>query len=107
MIVIPRWDEEPGDTVLAALTESLLEHMRSFKHTDVRLLSKEITESMQRRLSRQRAPQEANPEEIAIEVDSDSGKVEEDVEMVAMGIEQTREALKRHSAFADVEMVKA
>ena len=103
MIVIPRWEEDPGDTVLAALTESLLEHMRGFKHTDVRLLSKEITESVQRCLSQRRSPQEVNPEEIAIEVACDSGEGEK---ALAMEFEQTKEILEWHSAFADIDMVK-
>ena len=102
MILIPRWEEDPGDTVLAALTESLLEHVKGLKRADVRLLSKEITEGMQERLSRQRV----NPEEVAIENASDSGEGEEGAEISAMEIEQARERLRCHSAFADIEMIK-
>ena len=69
-------------------------------------LSKEITESMQKRLSRQRAPHRVNPEEIAIENGYDSGEGEEGAEISAMEIEQARERLKCHSAFADIEMIK-
>ena len=106
MVVIPRWEEDPGDTVLTALTDSLLEHVEGLGHTDVRLLSKVITESMQKRLSQQTAPQKINPEEIAIENVSDSEEGEEGAEISAMDIEQARERLKCHSAFADIEMIK-
>ena len=73
MIIIPCWEEESNDVVLAALTASLLEGMRNirdFQSQDMRQHSRAIMEAVPRHINKLRA--RAQQDDIEIDLTSES-----------------------------------
>ena len=73
MIIIPRWEEESDDVVLAALTASLLEVMRKIRDiqsADMRQHSRAVMEAMPRHINKLRA--QVQQGDIEIDLTSES-----------------------------------
>ena len=73
MIIIPRWEEESNDVVLAALTASLLDgirNIRDFQSRDMRQHSRAVMEAMPQHINKLRA--RAQQDDIEIDLTSES-----------------------------------
>ncbi len=82
MIVVPCWENNDGDAVLAALTDALLDIMGNLSpDTDVRRYTKAVQESVALTVGRPvgGAARGTNPEEIDLE-DADDSMEEESQE---------------------------
>ena len=107
MINIPRWEEEPDDTVLEALTAALLREVRSLgnlRDADLRLCTKRVTTLLQQHVG-ERPATEASSEQAAIALDKEEDASREDCE--SMDVEHARKMLEQHSDFRQAEAVGA
>ena len=109
MINIPRWEEEPDDTVLGTLTTALLKEVRALGNlhdADLRLCTEHVTQLLQQHAGKRAASKSASECQAAIGLrydnEDDSGE-----ECESMDVAHARQMLEQHSDFRQAEAVGA
>ena len=109
LINIPRWEEEPDDTVLGTLTSALLKVVRelgNLQDADLRLCTEHVTQLLQQHAGKRAASKSASECQAAIglkhDAEDDSGE-----ECESMDVEHARKMLQQHSDFRQTEAVGA
>ncbi len=109
MIHIPRWEEEPDDTVLRTLTTALLKEVRKLGDlgsADLRLCTDHVTQLLQLHAGKVASPGSASKRQAAAQQTHDT---EDDLgeECEPMDVAHARKILEKHSDFRQAEAVGA
>ena len=101
MINIPRWEEDPDDTVLRTLTTTLLKEVRKMGdlgNADLRLCTEHVTQLLQLHAGKRAASEPAPERRVAMRPTHDN---EEDMgeDCKPMDVAHARKMLEKHSDF--------
>ena len=109
MINIPRWEEEPDDTVLGALTAALLEEVRQLgdlHDADLRLCTERVTQLLRLHAGKRTDSQSVSECQAAFGPTHDNGD-DTGEECESMDVAHARKMLEQHSDFKKAEVVGA
>ena len=109
MINIPRWEEEPDDSVLETLTTALLKEVRkpgNLQDADLRLCTKHVTQLLRAHAGKRAGPKSASERQAALGPKHGNGDDTRE-ECESVDVAHARKMLEQHSDFRQAEAVGA